>query len=290
VNVSADDRPAPDTHVRCRVEGGIGRVVLSRAKKHNALTSDMVHALLDAIDVAGARDDVKVIVLTGDGPAFCAGFDISDPSQFQSDASASVRTRVTALQQKAAWMRRVLLSPKPLIVSVHHLCIGIGTYLALVADFVVAADDASFGLPEERFGSAGATWAYPFLIREVGIKRASEIVMTGRRFSAQEFHDMGLVNRVVPRLELASTTDSLARALVSLPRDGVALNRAVRAMALTSIGHLGAFDFHGAYHPQAELLRREPDEFDFIARVEAVGLPAAIAERDAAFGADWWGW
>ncbi len=66
-----------------------------------------------------------------------------------------------------------------------------------MCDFAVATTDAGIGLPEERLGSAGATWAYPFLILNVGLKRANEIVMTGRRFSAEEARQMGLVNRVV---------------------------------------------------------------------------------------------
>ncbi len=274
----------------CERQGATAFLVIRRPAKQNALTIGMVEELLAGLDSAGTDDEVKVIVIAGEGEAFCAGFDVSDPSDFQGGSTESWRSRVRSLETKAEWMRRFLLSPKPLVVSVQGYCIGIGTYLALAADFVIAAQDAAFGLPEERFGSAGATWIYPFLIREVGVKRANEIVMTGRRFSAAEFEAMGLLNRVVCRAELAEATNSLCTALASLPRDGLALNRAVKTLALATIGHLESFGFHALAHPYAELLAREPDEFDFMGAVESLGMRRALVERERAFGGGWWGW
>ena len=265
-------------------------LTLRRAAKQNALTGAMVEQILERLAFAGADDDVKAVVIQGEGPAFCAGFDIADPSDFQGREAETLRSRLRSIEDKSDWMRRFLLSPKPLVVSVHGACIGIGTYIALMADFVVAAEDAFFGLPEERFGSAGATWSYPFLIREVGIKRANEIVMTGRKFSAAEFREMGLINRVVTQKKLSESTASLCEALGSLPREGIALNRTVKSVALATIGHLSAFPFHAAVHPYAERLEREPDEFDFMAIVAKEGLRPAIAERERRFGGDWWGW
>jgi enoyl-CoA hydratase len=271
-------------------QGSIAYVTIDRVAKHNALTASMVEDLLEAVESAGADDGVKAVVVRARGPLFCAGFDIADPVAFQGGESETLRRRLRSIDSKSDWMRRLLSSPKPLVVSVQGACIGIGTYLALVADFVLATEDASFGLPEERFGSAGATWSYPFLIREVGIKRANEIVLTGRRFTSREFCDMGLVNRVVANDQLVDATDSLCSALASLPHDGIALNRAVKAVALATIGHAAAFSFHAALHPHAERLQREPDEFDFMATVEKQGLREAIAERERRFGGDWWGW
>lgn len=270
-------------------DGTTLHIRLTRPAKHNAITGPMMSVILAAVGEAGSDDDVKAIVLSGEGPSFCAGYDISDPADFDGAAGAPLRARIAAVDAKADWMRALLHSPKPLIVSAHGLCVGIGTYLALVADFVIAADDASFGLPEERFGSAGATWAYPFLIREVGLHRANEIVLTGRRFAAAEFQRYGLVNRVVAATDLDATTASLCRALATLPRDGIALNRAVKALALATIGHTAAHAFHAAIHPLAEHLPRAAEEFDFMAAVRDVGMRAAIVKRNEVFG-DWWGW
>ncbi len=104
------------------------------------------------------------------------------------------------------------------------------------------------------------------------------------------FRDLGLVNRVVPRADLATATDALCAALASLPRDGIALNRAVKELSLAVVGHLDAFPFHAGLHATAERIRHEPDEFDFVAAVEADGMRAALERRDREFGGDWWGW
>jgi enoyl-CoA hydratase len=250
----------------------------------------MVRDLLRFVAEAGARDDVKVIVLRGDGSDFCAGFDVADPADFEGGPDEPRRARIAAIREKSQWLRELLLAPKPLVAAVHGTCAGIGLYLVLVADFAVASSEAGFGLPEERFGSAGATWAYPYLIREVGLKRANEIVMTGRRFSAVEFRSFGLINRVVTRADLDSVTMDLTRAICALPREGLAVNRAVKELALASSGQLAAFALHPVAHPLAEHLRRDPDEFDFMSLVERDGLKSAITTRNERFGGEWWGW
>jgi enoyl-CoA hydratase/carnithine racemase len=246
--------------------------------------------VLHAVEEAGRRDDVKAIVLQGEGPDFCAGFDVTDPADFEGSPDEPRRARIASIREKADWMRELLGSTKPLVVSVHGNCVGIGFYFVLVADFAVASSDAGFGLPEERFGSAGATWSYPYLIREVGLKRANEIVMTGRRFAADEIQAFGLVNRVVARDDLDACTADLARSICSLPREGIAINRAVKQLALSTSGHLAAFAVHQVAHPLAERLRRESDEFDFMALIERDGMRSAVAERNRRFAGDWWGW
>jgi enoyl-CoA hydratase len=270
--------------------GGVATIAIRRPDKHNALTAELVRDLLAAVARAGADDDVKAVVLRGEGRSFCAGFDVSDPRDFEGAPGEPRRARIASIAEKSEWMRQLFSAAKPLIASVHGACIGIGTYLVLVADFAVASDDAAFGLPEERLGSAGATWAYPFLILNVGLKRANEIVMTGRRIDAAEAERMGLVNRVVPRAQLDETVADLARALSSLPRDGIAVNRAARQLATAFTGHQGAFAFHAALHPLAEQLQRLPDEFDFMDRVAREGMRAAVEERNRRFGGRWWGW
>jgi enoyl-CoA hydratase/carnithine racemase len=268
----------------------VALITLNRPERRNALTAEMMESLLAGVERATLDDDVKSVVIRGEGPVFCSGYDITDPTDFQGSPDQSVRERIRSIQVKSEWMRRLLLSGKPLIASVHGLCIGIGTYLVLVADFAVVSDDAALGLPEERFGSAGATWAYPYLIREIGLKRANELVMTGRRFTASEFEALGLVNRVVPAEQLAAATDALCRALSSLPRDGIATNRAVKALALATIGHLDSFGFHAAFHTQAERIERGSDEFNFITALARHGMREATAQRDRAFEGEWWGW
>jgi len=276
--------------INLRITGPVARITIRRPEKHNALTPAMVRDLVAAVEAAGADDAVKVTLVDGEGPAFCAGFDIGDPEDFQGGVGERQRDRIASLEEKAQWMRSLFTARKPIILGVHGSCIGIGTYLVMVADFVVAADDAAFGLPEERFGSSGATWAYPFLILDVGMKRATEMVMTGRRFDAAEAHQMGLITRVVPRDRLAEDCEALVAAIVSLPREGIAVNRAMRNLALSFTGHMDAFAFHAVAHPLVERLPRDPEEFDFMAEVDRQGLHGAVAERNRRFGGPYWGW
>jgi hypothetical protein len=95
---------------------------------------------------------------------------------------------------------------------------------------------------------------------------------------------------VVDADALEDATAGLAAAIASLPREGIALNRAVKHLALSVTGHLGAFDFHPATHPLAEQMQREPDELDFMALVARDGMRAAVEERNRRFEGDWWGW
>jgi enoyl-CoA hydratase/carnithine racemase len=93
-------------------------LTLQRAAKQNALTGAMVEEILERLAFAGADDDVKSVVIQGEGPAFCAGFDIADPSDFQGRSAETLRSRLRSIEDKSDWMRRFLLSAKPLIVSV----------------------------------------------------------------------------------------------------------------------------------------------------------------------------
>jgi enoyl-CoA hydratase/carnithine racemase len=114
--------------------------------------------------------------------------------------------------------------------------------------------------------------------------------MTGRRYEAVELQAMGLLTRVVPDTDLDGAVTDLASALCSLPRDGIAVSRAARELALTLTGRLDAFAFHAVAHPLTERLTREADEFDFVAAVERDGMKEALAARDREFGGRWWGW
>jgi enoyl-CoA hydratase/carnithine racemase len=276
--------------IRCERRGDRFDIVLDRPEKRNALTHAMCEEMVSLIDDAGADDDVKVVVIRAEGPIFTAGFDITDPRSFEGGSDEPIRQRLRATQAKADWMASVLHAARPVIVQVQGPCIGIGTMLVLVADFAIVADDAAFGFPEERFGSAGATWVFPFLTMSIGLKRATELVMTGRRVGADEAARLGLVNRAVAVDDLAGETDELAAALCTLPRDGIAANRAAKRLLVGTIGHDACFGVHAAMHPHAERIARGDDEYDFIRSIERDGMRSAIDERNEVYRGPWWGW
>jgi enoyl-CoA hydratase/carnithine racemase len=281
---------AMSSPIRYEVEGNRADIVISRPTKLNAITADMMRSIVEFVRRAGADDDIKVIVIRSVGSVFTAGFDIADPDNFAGAEDEPVRSRIASLAEKAAWMSDLFHAAKPTIIQIQGACVGIGAMMLLVADFALVSEDAAVGFPEERFGSAGSTWAYPFLILSVGIKRANEILMTGRRLDAREITDMGLANQVIPRGHLETATTELTRALCSLPRDGIAANRAAKRLAVGTLGYDNCFTAHAPFHGAAERIERSADEYDFMQSVRDHGLQVAVAERNSVFHGPWWGW
>jgi enoyl-CoA hydratase len=273
------------------VDGHVASVALNRPKTHNALTDAMFDQVVAGLQRAAADDDVKCVILKGNGKSFSSGFDLSNPDDFYGGAEdLGARFASKKLKLRAEVMRDILYTGKPTIARVQNNCIGAGLYLVLVSNFAVASEDAIFGLPEERFGSAGTTWIYPFLAGQCGLKKANELVMTGRKFDAQEAFQLNLVNKVVPNDELDNEVSELARAICSVPREGIASSRAVAHMSYDMLGYPGMFTLHYGMHPHAVMMERAEDEFDFRKRISEVGLKKALAERDEVYAGRYWGW
>jgi enoyl-CoA hydratase/carnithine racemase len=115
-------------------------------------------------------------------------------------------------------------------------------------------------------------------------------MLTGRKITAAELLDLRLVNRVVSADQLEEATRELSRAITTLPRDGIVSGRVAAHLAYEALGIAQAFTPHYALLPHIASMTREPDEFDFHARTEAVGMKAAMAERDQRYGGDYWRW
>ena len=280
-----------EKHVTYEVEGHVAKIALNRPEAHNALTDEMFDLIVDGLREAARNDDVKCVVLKGNGRSFSSGFDLSNPDDFYGGAeNLGARFAARKLKIRAEVMRDILYSDKPTIAQVQSNCIGAGLYLVLVSNFAVASEDAVFGLPEERFGSAGTTWIYPYMAAQCGLKKANELVMTGRKFDAAEAERLNLVNRVVPADELSAEVDELARALCSIPREGIASSRSVAHMSYDLLGYPGMFTFHWGMHPHAVMMQRGDDEFDFRKRISEVGLKKALVERDEVYAGRYWGW
>jgi enoyl-CoA hydratase len=280
-----------EEHVIYSREGQVATIALNRPETHNALSDAMFEQIVAGAQRAAADDDVKCIVLRGNGKSFCSGFDLSNPDDFYGGAETKgARFAHRKLRRRADVMRELLYSGKPIIARVHRNCIGAGLYLVLVSDFCIASDDCVFGLPEERFGSGGTTWLYPFVAAQCGLKKANELLVTGRKFGASEAERLNLINRVVPEAELDTEVGELARAICSLPREGIASGRAAAHMTYDLLGYPGMFTFQYGLHPFAVVMQRSADEFDFRERIREVGLKRALAERDQVYGGRYWGW
>jgi len=195
----------------------LGRIVLSRPEKRNALGRGALKALGDAAAWFAARPQVRVIAIEGEGPSFCGGADVADFAALLSEGDPEAAGR-----QIAALGRATLDAIRGLnavtVASVHGHAIGGGFLLMAACDLRVATDDLVMALPEVDLGIP-LTWGGIGLLRaELGVGRTRELVMTGRRWSAQEAHAAGFLQRLVPAERRLEETEALVRTLLDKPR------------------------------------------------------------------------
>lgn len=189
-------------------EGSLARITLARPEKLNALSPELLQALVDAARRLDAQPEVKVAILAGAGRSFCAGFDLGAFVAQEADG----HTRATAdLGRRMA--EAVTATRAVTIAALHGHCVGGGVVLAAACDLRLAAEDAVFSIPELELGIPLAWGGIPRLVREIGPAMTKELVLTCRPFSAAEAHALGFVNRVVPADALAGEARALAATL-----------------------------------------------------------------------------
>jgi enoyl-CoA hydratase/carnithine racemase len=225
----------PDEPVRYERRGPVAVVTMNRPRYRNAQNSAMTYALDAALRQAVNDDEVTVIVLAGAGDHFSAGHDIGTPGR---DVDQSFDRRAVLwwdhvgkagadaryareMEVYLGMCRRWRELPKPVIAMVQGACIAGGLMLAWCCDLIVAADDAFFADPVVRMGIPGVEYfAHPWLL---GPRLAKEVLFTGERFSAERAYQAGMVNRVVPRADLATATFALAEQIATMPPFGLML-------------------------------------------------------------------
>lgn len=218
------------------VRDGIAWVTMNRPEYHNAQNGRMTYLLDGAFQRAVADDEVKVIVLAGEGKHFSAGHDIGTPGR---DVHLS-QDRVTMwydhankeggeflyVREAEAYLgmcRRWRDIPKPTIAAVQGACIAGGLMLAWVCDLIVATDDAYFSDPVVRMGIPGVEYfAHPY---ELNPRIAKEFLFTGNKMGAERAYQMGMVNQISTRKSLTADVEALATKIAAMPRLGLALTK-----------------------------------------------------------------
>ena len=196
-------------------DGPVARIWLDRAERHNALAPDLVAGLTDACHVLGHDDEVRVVVLGGRGPSFCAGADIG---AMKASADASFDENLKEAQRLAGMFAALADMPKPVIGRVHGHVLGGGVGMTCAFDIAVTSDDAVFGLTEVRLGILPSVIS-PYVIRRMGYAAAREYMLTVERFGAAVAMHLGLVNHVVSPAELdAKVEDRVLSLLAGAPR------------------------------------------------------------------------
>jgi len=212
-----------DSLVLQDLQDGVATLTLNRPQRRNALSPGLLDALIDALEEAKRDPEVKVVVITGAGDkAFCAGGDLGNQKM-----SGGVIGLHEGRKRFADLFHTLFELGKPTIARVNGTCLGGGVGLMLACDLVVASEEATFGTPEIKVG------LFPMMImalifRNIGRKRAMEMIHTGERMDAAEAHRVGLINRVAPADELdeavaklAGRVGSFSPAVLKLGRDAI---------------------------------------------------------------------
>ncbi|MEJ6656438.1 MAG: enoyl-CoA hydratase [Pseudomonas sp.] len=200
------------------IQDSVGLVRLHRPAVLNALNGELMDELTAVLQGFEQNEGIRAIVITGSEKAFAAGADIAE-IRHQSFADAYRNNFVTANWEQVTRCR------KPVIAAVAGLALGGGCELAMMCDFIIAADNARFGQPEVKVGTLPGAGGSQRLTRAVGKAKAMDMCLTGRLMDAQEAERCGLVSRIVPLKELLAETMDAARTIASYSGLAVMLNK-----------------------------------------------------------------
>lgn len=210
-----------------RRDGGVRTITLNRPERLNAINADLLSDLDAALAEGNADPETKVIILCGEGRAFCAGDDLKEFDR-QSRTEAEARAHIEAIQNIT---RRMLFGDKLIVGAIHGWAVGGGLEWVINCDLVIMAEGTRCFFPEIGLGvfvTGAVTTLLPGL---VGMQKARELILFGERFDARAALELGIAWKVVPAVDLASEAEATARRIDALPQHAVAELKRVMARA-----------------------------------------------------------
>jgi enoyl-CoA hydratase len=265
-------------------EGAVRRLVLCRPEAYNTITPALRDELGAALDAADRDHDVRVVLLSAEGPAFCAGFglDWSTARPTGSEAGDRVWDTVADVQMIGTFGKtfaKLHEISKPTVAAVQGWCIAGGTDMVLNTDLIVAGEGARFGYPPARvWGVPEAPWLW---VARLGLERAKRYLFTGDELTAREAAEAGMVLECVPDDQLHERSTDLAQRIALLPLNQLQmikwmLNDVARHQYQPDTSRLFGFIFDG-------VARHTQEGLDFVARAQDVGWRQAVRDRDRPF-------
>jgi enoyl-CoA hydratase/carnithine racemase len=275
-----------DKEILYSVDEKIATITLNRPERMNALTHTLEAEMHRLFDEADADRSVKVIILTGNGPGFCAGYDQAQTGKSgtrHSDPKGKSHAEFIEYWHRqdgaraGAWAHMWRLG-KPIIAAVNGWAMGGGFWYQLAADITIASDKAVFAQPEVRHVSNSS-----FLFAALcGWKAANRWALTGDHFDAQEALRIGMVNEVVPHDQLMEHTRALARRLTLVPEPSLRFNKQITMLGLQASGVYSGLLLEGALGALVHSSHNEHREALFEAQRQG-GLKAYLEMRDGPF-------
>ena len=204
-----------------QIEDNIARITLNRPEAFNSVNSDLARALIKALDECNTNDEVRAIVITGAGKAFCAGQDLKEVT----DPDLNPGFHVLMEEHYEPITTRLRKIEKPIIAAVNGVAAGAGANFALACDIIIASKKASFIQAFSAIGlipDSGGTFTLP---RIVGTAKATALAMLGDKVSAEEAEKMGMIYKCIPAEEFESEINRIASKLAKMPTKGLGLTK-----------------------------------------------------------------
>jgi enoyl-CoA hydratase len=261
-------------------DGRIARITLNRPEVMNAIDDDVPRALQDAVERADMDEHVHVIVLSGAGRAFCAGYDLLHYAQkdganrYTQDMPWDPMKDYTFMMRNTQAFMSLFRSKRPVICKIHGFAVAGGSDIALCSDLIVMGETARIGyMPVRVWGCpTTAMWLY-----RLGPEKAKRMLFTGDKIDGREAEKLGLVLKAVPDAELDDEVEALAHRVASVPQNQLMMQKLMVNQALSNMGlhttQMIATVFDG-------ITRHTQEGLNFKRRSEEVGWKQAVDERD----------
>ena len=261
-------------------DGRIARIALNRPEVMNAINDELPVQLAEAVARADSDPDIDVMVLSGNGPAFCAGYDLTFYAEGNGSGEVTQPMPWDPIKDYSFMWRNtqhfmsLWRAMKPVICKVHGFAVAGGSDIALCADLTIMSEDAQIGyMPARVWGCpTTAMWVY-----RLGAEKAKRMLFTGDKITGREAADLGLVLKAVPADQLDDAVEEMAARMATVPINQLAMQKMVINQAIEQTGMQQtqrlATIFDG-------ITRHSPEGINFKKRSEEVGWRQAVAERD----------
>lgn len=267
-------------------QGRVATITLNRPERLNAISLGMPGAISDAVERANRDDAVHVIVLTGEGRAFCSGYDLIDFAQADGEQPGSQlgggdgrpwdpMSDYYGMKQNTERFMSLWRSYKPTIARIHGPAVAGGSDIALCCDLAIMAEEAVIGYPPARVWGCPTTamWVY-----RLGAERAKRMLLTGDLVNGTEAAAMGLVLEACPLAELDERVDAMAQRIASVPKNQLMMQKLMVNQAYENMGLENTQMFATLFDG---ITRHSPEGVWFKQRSEEVGFKQAVQERDS---------
>ncbi len=258
--------------------GRIGRITLNRPGRLNAIDDDLPRDLQAAVEALDRDDDVHVMVLSGAGDAFCAGYDLAHYAQDPDNPLTQDMPWDPMQDYRFMWANTqcfmsLFRAMKPVICKVHGYAVAGGSDIALCCDFVIMEETAEIGYMPARVWGCPTTAMWTF---RVGPEKAKRMLLTGDKISGREAAEMGLVLKAVPMEALDAEVEALAERMATVPINQLAMNK----MVINQVAEAKILQAQRLATVFDGITRHSPEGMHFKRRSEEVGWKQAVRERD----------